>query len=53
MVGDYQYDLQAGRSAGALTVHVDTTRSFRWPELADVSVTTLEELVVWLNQQQN
>jgi HAD superfamily hydrolase (TIGR01509 family) len=44
MVGDYQYDLQAGRSAGALTVHVDTTRRFRWPELADVSVGTLEEL---------
>ncbi|MBK5275248.1 MAG: HAD family hydrolase [Desulfuromonadales bacterium] len=44
MVGDYQYDLQAGRSAGALTIHVDATRSFRWPELADVSVGTLEEL---------
>jgi HAD superfamily hydrolase (TIGR01509 family) len=44
MVGDYQYDLQAGRSAGALTVHVDATGSFRWPELADVSVVTLEEL---------
>ena len=45
MVGDYLYDLQAGRSAGALTVHVDATRSFRWPELADVSVGTLEELI--------
>lgn len=45
MVGDYQYDLQAGRSAGALTVHVDATRSFRWPDLADVSVATLEELI--------
>lgn len=46
MVGDYQYDLQAGRSAGSLTIHVDITRSFRWPELADVNVTTLEELLV-------
>jgi hypothetical protein len=45
MVGDYLYDLQAGRSAGALTVHVDATRSFRWPELADVGVGTLEELI--------
>lgn len=45
MVGDYQYDLQAGRSAGALTVHVDASRSFRWPELADVSVATLGELI--------
>ena len=49
MVGDYQYDLQAGRSAGSLTIHVDTTRSFRWPELADVSVTTLEELFVLIH----
>jgi len=48
MVGDYQYDLQAGRSAGALTVHVDPTRSFRWPELADVSVATLDELIRWI-----
>jgi HAD superfamily hydrolase (TIGR01549 family) len=46
MVGDYQYDLQAGRSAGALTVHVDPTRSFRWPDLADLSVGTLDELII-------
>jgi HAD superfamily hydrolase (TIGR01509 family) len=45
MVGDYLYDLQAGRAAGALTVHVDATRCFRWPELADIHVGTLEELV--------
>jgi len=45
MVGDYQYDLQAGRSAGALTIHVDASRSFRWPELADVRVGTLDELI--------
>ena len=49
MVGDYLYDLQAGRTAGSLTVHVDHTRSFRWPHLADISVTTLAELVVQLN----
>jgi len=48
MVGDYQYDLQAGRSAGSLTVHVDASRSFRWPELSDVSVATLQELIVWI-----
>jgi HAD superfamily hydrolase (TIGR01509 family) len=49
MVGDYQYDLQAGRSAGSLTVHVDTSSSFRWPELADVSVTSLLELSAWID----
>ena len=48
MVGDYQYDLLAGRSAGARTVHVDATSSFRWPELADVSVVTLGELFLLL-----
>jgi HAD superfamily hydrolase (TIGR01549 family) len=48
MVGDYQYDLLAGRSAGALTVHGDVSRSFRWPELADVSVGSLNELIVWI-----
>lgn len=45
MVGDYLYDLQAGRLAGALTVHVDVSRSFIWPELADVAVGSLEELM--------
>jgi len=50
MVGDYLYDLQAGRRAGALTVHVDSTRCFRWPELADIRVGTLEELVPWVGR---
>jgi HAD superfamily hydrolase (TIGR01509 family) len=48
MVGDYLFDLQAGRQAGALTVHVDINRSFTWPDLADVAVGTLEELVAIL-----
>jgi HAD superfamily hydrolase (TIGR01549 family) len=53
MVGDYQYDLQAGRSAGSLTVHVDATRTFRWPQLTDVSVGTLDELIPWLSTSRN
>jgi HAD superfamily hydrolase (TIGR01509 family) len=48
MVGDYLFDLQAGRAAGALTVHVDATRSFRWPGLADVMVESLDELVSFM-----
>lgn len=51
MVGDYLFDLQAGRSAGALTVHVDASRTFRWPALADVMVETLDELVSWIRPQ--
>ncbi|MBJ6727596.1 HAD family hydrolase [Geomesophilobacter sediminis] len=44
MVGDYRFDLETGRAAGAATVHVDTTRSFRWPELTDLAVGSLAEL---------
>jgi len=44
MVGDYLFDLQTGRNAGAATIHVDRTRSFSWPELTDIGVETLEEL---------
>lgn len=45
MVGDYLYDLQAGRSAGALTVHVSRPDGLRWPDQSDIMVETLAELV--------
>lgn len=48
MVGDYLFDLQSGRAAGSVTVHVDPTRSFPWPELTDIGVATLEELAGYL-----
>ena len=44
MVGDYLFDLQVGRAAGTATIHVDTSGAFRWPELADLAVATLEDL---------
>ena len=44
MVGDYLFDLQCGRSAGAATIHVDGTRCFRWPEYTDLAVGSLGEL---------
>jgi HAD superfamily hydrolase (TIGR01509 family) len=44
MVGDYLFDLQVGRAAGTATIHVDPSCAFRWPELADMAVATLEEL---------
>jgi HAD superfamily hydrolase (TIGR01509 family) len=44
MVGDYLFDLQVGRAAGTATIHVDSSCSFRCPELTDLSVATLEEL---------
>lgn len=45
MVGDYLFDLQTGRNAGAATVHVDRTGKFAWPELTDIGVATLAELL--------
>ena len=48
MVGDYSFDLQAGRAAGAATIHVDPSRAFRWPEVTDLAVATLAELALAL-----
>ena len=45
VVGDYLYDLQAGRAAGTATVHFDVTRRFRWPELADHTVSHLGQVI--------
>jgi phosphoglycolate phosphatase-like HAD superfamily hydrolase len=50
MVGDYGFDLQTGRLAGAATIHVDPTRTFRWPELTDIAVGSLAELALALPQ---
>ncbi|HXZ84603.1 MAG TPA: HAD hydrolase-like protein, partial [Myxococcota bacterium] len=44
MVGDYRYDLLAGRAAGALTVYVDRGRAFPFAALADVAVDSLAAL---------
>lgn len=49
MVGDYAFDLQTGRAAGAGTVHVDPARAFRWPELTDLAVGSLAELALVLS----
>jgi HAD superfamily hydrolase (TIGR01509 family) len=44
MVGDYRYDLLAGRAAGAATVYVDPERAFPFAEHADVLVDSLAAL---------
>jgi HAD superfamily hydrolase (TIGR01549 family) len=44
MVGDYVFDLLAGRNAGTATVHLDVTGSFEWLEHTDCCVTELAEL---------
>ncbi len=43
MVGDYLLDLQAGRAAGTLTVHVDLTGR-QWPDYTDHYTRSLREL---------
>ncbi|MEX2207040.1 MAG: HAD family hydrolase [Myxococcota bacterium] len=48
MVGDYRYDLLAGRAAGTATVYVDSSGSFPFAEHADVSVQSLAELAALL-----
>lgn len=45
MVGDYVFDLEAGKRAGTSTVHLDISGVFAWPEFTDHGVTSLEKLV--------
>jgi len=44
VVGDYRYDLEAGRAAGTATVLFDPTGAFRWAASADACVRSLEEI---------
>lgn len=44
MVGDYVFDLETGRAAGAATIHVDSSASFDWQHLMDIGVSSLAEL---------
>jgi HAD superfamily hydrolase (TIGR01549 family) len=44
VAGDYLYDLLCGRSIGAATIHVDPLGQFRWSELADLCVLSLNNL---------
>jgi len=45
MVGDYVFDLQAGKNAGVATVHFDTDGQYPWPELTDFKVEKLSQLI--------
>jgi HAD superfamily hydrolase (TIGR01509 family) len=44
VVGDFLFDLLAGRGAGAATVYVDPSGAFPWAEHADLAVRGLGEL---------
>jgi len=45
MVGDYLFDLEAGRRAGTATVYVDVVGNGQWIDQADISVKDLSELL--------
>ena len=44
MVGDYLFDLQAGRQAGVTTIHIDPKGEFAWPEVSDICIRAFAEL---------
>ena len=46
MIGDYLYDLEAGRKAGTATVHFDVVDRGSWPEWTDHKISSLTELLV-------
>jgi HAD superfamily hydrolase (TIGR01549 family) len=45
MVGDYVFDLVAGRNAGTATVYLDPTETFPWQAHADYAVADLAQLI--------
>jgi HAD superfamily hydrolase (TIGR01509 family) len=48
MVGDYVFDLEAGRRAGSATIYLDPTGEFPWKAQADLPVTALTEITAML-----
>jgi len=48
MVGDYLYDLEAGKGAGVATVHLDTRGNVDWSEFTDIRVEQLGEIIEYI-----
>jgi len=48
MVGDYLYDLEAGKGAGVVTIHVDARGDVDWSEYTDIRVEGLGEIIDYL-----
>ncbi|MDF3818394.1 HAD hydrolase-like protein [Leptospira sp. 96542] len=45
IVGDYRFDLEAGRAAGIDTIYIDPTGEFPYKNLADHSVKSLDSIL--------
>jgi len=50
MVGDYLYDIEAGKRAGVRTVHFDSSGIFQWPQFTDHRVTRIADIKTLLGQ---
>ena len=50
MVGDYLYDLEAGKAAGVATVHLDTRGDVDWSRVTDLRVENLGEVIRYLEE---
>jgi HAD superfamily hydrolase (TIGR01509 family) len=48
MVGDFLYDLEAGKGAGVATIHVDNRGDVDWSEFTDIRVEGLGEIIAYL-----
>ena len=48
MVGDFLYDLEAGKGAGVATIHLDTRGDVDWSEFTDLRVTELGQIIDYL-----
>jgi HAD superfamily hydrolase (TIGR01509 family) len=48
MVGDYLFDLQAGKGAGVTTIHIDPQGVFAWPEMSDICIREFAEIEVYI-----
>ena len=48
MVGDFLYDLEAGKGAGVATIHLDTRGDVDWTEFTDIRVEGLGEIIDYL-----
>ncbi len=44
MVGDYRYDVEAGKRAGVHTIHFDSSGRFSWPQFTDHQVERLADI---------
>lgn len=52
MVGDFLYDIEAGRRAGVRTIHFDSSGAFPWPEFTDHGITELGQILGLLDGSQ-